>query len=64
MSGPPSDPQRTVTGTLDGAPVTVAAGRGEALSLSNEFSERASAALGTDVGGGVTIEPRFTRTGP
>ena len=63
--------QETVTGTLDGAPVTVAtgtreveAGRQLPLDLTEDFVLRLSAALGTSIGGSLRLEFLFTRTGP
>jgi hypothetical protein len=57
-STPTSD---SVTGTLDGSPITIANGLDSALT--DEFEQRAGAALGVPVDGGIGLLPRFTRTG-
>jgi hypothetical protein len=56
----------TVTGTLDGAPVTIASEPGNPNPrLTDDFVARASAALGTPVSGSLShIEVHFTSTGP
>jgi hypothetical protein len=57
-STPTSD---VLTGLLDGTPVTIAAGVN--APLSDEFEQRAGAALGVPVDGGIALLERFTRTG-
>jgi hypothetical protein len=42
--------------------VTIATGLNS--SLTQEFTDRASAALGVPVSGGIALVPRFTKTGP
>jgi hypothetical protein len=55
----------SIAGTLDGTPVTIAEGRFESgFSLTNDFLQRAGAALGTEITGFLNLEPRFMRTGP
>ena len=58
-------PDTVVSGTLDGAPVTIAADPDNPNTLTDDFTARVGAALGTTVGGTIgEIEPRFTATGP
>jgi hypothetical protein len=59
-------PGTVVTGTLDGAPVTVAGDPDLPHNLSDDFVARVNAALGGGVELGTIgdIEPRFTATGP
>jgi hypothetical protein len=62
----PSALEHSLTGTLDGAPVTVAE-RGTFINgfgFSDEFDQRAGAALGATITGGMDLVPRSTRTGP
>ena len=57
-------PRRTITGVLDGTPLTVGEGEGYfGVAFTPEFSERAGAALGTELFGGITIAPEFTALG-
>ncbi len=58
-------PDTAITGTLDGAPVTIADDPDNPNTLTDDFLARVGAALGTAVGGTIgEIEPRFTSTGP
>jgi hypothetical protein len=58
-------PYRTVTGVLDGNPVTIGEGEGYGgVSWTPDFTQRVSAALGAEVVGSITIAPDFTRLGP
>jgi hypothetical protein len=52
--------QWSVAGTLDGAPVTITTGGG----LTDDFTQRAGAALGAEIVGDLNLELLFTRTGP
>jgi hypothetical protein len=52
--------RRSIEGTLDGTPVTIASGGG----LTDDFAQRAGAALGTEITGELDLELLFTRTGP
>jgi hypothetical protein len=63
---PPAALRQTVSGTLDGVPVTVADGDGssEPLPMTADFLQRAGAALGTELSGFLAVAPAFTRTGP
>jgi hypothetical protein len=64
--------RQSIAGTLDGSPVTIASGSGFAggsglsgeFSLTDEFVQRAGAALGTEISGDLALELLFTRTGP
>jgi hypothetical protein len=57
--------QETITGTVDGAPVTVAAGGvGAEPEFTSEFDQRAGAALGVGIDGGMKIDTTFTTLGP
>jgi hypothetical protein len=57
--------QQTITGTLDGSPVTVAVGQlGFRAPFTSDFNQRAGAALGVGISGGIAIDTSFTRTGP
>ena len=65
----PGKVEQTLSGTLDGTPVTIGAGPGSLgvpalLSLTDEFDQRASAALGASIVGSLKLEFLFTRTGP
>jgi hypothetical protein len=51
----------SVTGTLDGSPVTIAEGLN--APLTDDFAQRAGTALGVPVDGGIGLLLRFTRTG-
>lgn len=57
----------SISGTLDGAPVTVA-DRGSVVTgfpMTEDFTQRVGTALGVTVrDGGLDLVPRFTRTGP
>ena len=58
-------PYRTVTGTLDGTPVTIGEGPGYgSVTFTDDFSQRLEAALGGEVRGNIGIAPEFTRLGP
>jgi hypothetical protein len=57
--------QETITGTVDGAPVTVAAGGvGAEPTFTSDFDQRAGAALGVDIDGGMKVDATFTTLGP
>jgi hypothetical protein len=57
--------QETITGTVDGAPVTVATGGvGAEPSFTSDFDLRAGAALGVDIDGGMKVDATFTTLGP
>lgn len=57
--------QETVTGTVDGAPVTVAVGGvGAEPEFTSEFDQHAGAALGVGIDGGLKIDTSFTSIGP
>jgi hypothetical protein len=63
----PDSLQQTLTGTLGGAAVTIFTGRPAAegrTSFTSDFAQRAGAALGTDILGGIGVTFVFTRTGP
>jgi hypothetical protein len=62
----PDDLAYAVTGTLDGQPVSVAAGRGieAGLGWTDEFRQRAGAALGTELDGDLAVKLLFSSTGP
>jgi hypothetical protein len=54
-----------LTGTVDGQPLTIATGSGTSVDATDEFLAQVSAALGSDVRGGVgVVDPQFTATGP
>jgi hypothetical protein len=57
--------QETITGTIDGAPVTVAVGGvGAEPEFTSEFDQAAGAALGESIDGGMKIGTNFTTLGP
>jgi hypothetical protein len=57
--------QDTITGTLDGAPVTVAVGgAGAEPAFTSDFEQRAGAALGVGIEGEMQITTSFTTLGP
>jgi hypothetical protein len=58
--------QATITGTVDGTPVTVAVGPlGSEPSFTSEFDQAAGAALGVGIEGGIEItDTTFTTLGP
>lgn len=57
--------QETITGTVDGAPVTVATGGvGAEPSFTSDFDQRAGAALGVGIDGGMKVDTTFTTLGP
>jgi hypothetical protein len=57
--------QETITGTVDGAPVTVATGgAGAEPAFTSDFDQRAGAALGVGIEGGMKIDTSFTSIGP
>jgi hypothetical protein len=61
----PDSLAESITGTLDGAPVTIAQGGFVGgFGFTEDFEQRAGAALGTPITGGLDMQPRFTRTGP
>jgi hypothetical protein len=53
-------PRQSIAGTLDGTPVTIASQGG----LTDDFAQRAGAALGTEIEGELDLDFLFTRTGP
>ncbi|HEX4717279.1 MAG TPA: hypothetical protein VH300_02020 [Thermoleophilaceae bacterium] len=54
-----------LTGTVDGRPLTIAAGAGKYADVTDEFLAQVGTALGTDVRGGIEmVDPQFTATGP
>jgi hypothetical protein len=67
---PPDALRQTITGTLGGAPVTVAEGPASGsgstlpLAMTADFNQRAGAALGTELAGFLAVEPAFASTGP
>lgn len=57
--------QQTITGTVDGTPVTVAVGElGTEPDFTSEFDQLAGAALGVGIDGGIKIDPVLTTLGP
>ena len=59
------DAMRTITANVNGSPVTLAADAAPDVEFgSEEFNQRVSAILGTQVTGRMGLQPRFTRTGP
>src|SRR5947209_1740080 len=57
--------QETITGTVDGAPVTVAVGQvGAEPEFTSDFDQRAGAALGAGIDGGMKVDATFTTLGP
>ncbi len=57
--------QETITGTVDGAPVTVAVGVvGTEPDFTSEFDQRAGAALGEGMFGAIRLDTTFTSIGP
>jgi hypothetical protein len=57
--------QETVTGTLDGTPVTLTVGPvGTGPGFTSDFDQRAGAALGESIDGGLKIDTTFTALGP
>jgi hypothetical protein len=57
--------QETITGTIDGAPVTVATGgAGAEPAFTSDFDQRAGATLGVGIDGGMKIDTSFTSIGP
>ncbi len=57
--------QQTITGTVDGAPVTVAVGSlGTEPDFTSQFDQLAGAALGVDIVGGMNVDASFTTIGP
>ena len=66
---PSADPNvdpRTISGTLDGSPLTIASGGNASAGLPTtiEFTRRTNELFGIEVSGEVAMLPRFTRTGP
>jgi hypothetical protein len=57
--------QETITGTVDGVAVTVATGGvGAEPEFTGEFDQRAGAALGESIDGGMKVGTSFTTLGP
>lgn len=59
-------PERSIAGTLGGAPVAIADGGalGPGSALTDDFTRRAGDALGAPIRGSLEWQPVFTRTGP
>ena len=66
---PSTDPNadaRTISGTLNGTPLTIASGGNASAGVPTtpEFTRRTNDVFGLEVSGEVAMLPRFTRTGP
>jgi hypothetical protein len=57
-------PVATITGAVDGQPMTIAAGDASGVRLTGAFLAAAATALGAELGGALQVDPQFTATGP